>query len=397
VTGRRKVYIIDEVHMLSTGAFNALLKTLEEPPSHVMFILATTEPQKLPATILSRCLRLDFRRVSERDLKDGMREICQTLGVKVSESALGLVAANADGSVRDALSLLDQCISAGQKEIVRKDILELLGTSGEETFIEMTDHVMGGEIPEALMLLDRILADGKDVRQFIKDWIAHYRGLLMTKFIEDPASILNASAENVERIRSQSTSMGIEAINTGIRDLSATFADARWSTQPRILLELCIVRMAGWGEGDTVPRIVSQAKPPKPSKPAEAEAQGSRTKPRQKPAPEKDAQTTSPGDAELWQQIFEDNGSTATFQILRKGGRLSEIDSDTFLLEVSNEIMLRCANDHGPQIEEKIRDITGKARKIQCRIAEDWTEPGITVEEVASAIGSRLETTVEII
>ncbi|MBU4536913.1 DNA polymerase III subunit gamma/tau [Patescibacteria group bacterium] len=394
VTGRRKVYIIDEVHMLSTGAFNALLKTLEEPPSHVMFILATTEPQKLPATILSRCLRLDFRRVSERDLKDGLREICKILGVKVSENALGLIAANADGSVRDALSLLDQCISAGQKEIVRKDILELLGTSGEETFIEMTDHVTGGEIPEALMLLDRILADGKDVRQFIKDWIAHYRGLLMTKFIEDPASILNASAENVERIRSQSTSMGVEAINTGIRDLSATFAEARWATQPRILLELCIVRMAGWGE--TAPARVDsppqRGKPPKPAEPLEQKPQ---SKPRQKPAPEQPA--TSPGDADLWQQIFDDNGSTASFQILRKGGRLSEIDSNTFLLEVSNEIMLRCAKDHGAQLEEKIKDITGKARKIQCRIAEDWTEPGITVEEVASAIGSRLKTTVEII
>jgi DNA polymerase III subunit gamma/tau len=127
VVGRCKVYIIDEVHMLSTGAFNALLKTLEEPPQNVMFILATTEPQKLPATILSRCLRLDFRRISEQRMRLGMREICTSLDVKISDSALALIVANADGSVRDGLSLLDQCISAGGKEVVRQDILEFLG------------------------------------------------------------------------------------------------------------------------------------------------------------------------------------------------------------------------------------------------------------------------------
>ncbi|MBR4020127.1 MAG: DNA polymerase III subunit gamma/tau, partial [Firmicutes bacterium] len=130
--GRKKVYIIDEVHMLSTGASNALLKTLEEPPENVIFILATTDPQKLPQTILSRCMRLDFKRVPENTLMEHMRRICMEKGVKISESALRLLAANADGSVRDGLSILDQCLAGGDKELGRDDILEFLGTVSEE-------------------------------------------------------------------------------------------------------------------------------------------------------------------------------------------------------------------------------------------------------------------------
>ena len=204
---------IGEVHMPSTGAFNALLKTLEEPPEGVMFILATTEVQKLPATILSRCLRLDFKRISEAKLKMGMRDICGRLDIKISEGALGLIAANADGSVRDGLSLLDQCISAGEKQITRDHVLELLGTAGEEVFLEMTDYIENQQVAEGLLLLDRILQDGKDVRQFIKDWIAHFRSLLMTKFIKNPEDLLNMSLENVERIREQSSRLDLSFIN----------------------------------------------------------------------------------------------------------------------------------------------------------------------------------------
>ena len=137
--GRKKVYIIDEVHMLSTGAFNALLKTLEEPPENVMFILATTDPQKLPQTILSRCMRLDFKRVPERILIEHMGRICGEKGIEITDGALRLLAANADGSVRDGLSILDQCLSGGDKKLDRDVILEFLGTVSEEFFINLTE------------------------------------------------------------------------------------------------------------------------------------------------------------------------------------------------------------------------------------------------------------------
>ena len=137
--GKRRVFIIDEVHMLSTGAFNALLKTLEEPPSHVMFILATTEPQKLPATILSRCMRMDFRRVSEDKILGGMQEICLKQNAEITEDALRLIAIHADGSVRDGLTLLDQCISGRSDMVTREDVLDSLGAVGEDTYILLTE------------------------------------------------------------------------------------------------------------------------------------------------------------------------------------------------------------------------------------------------------------------
>lgn len=242
--GRKKVYIIDEVHMLSPGAFNALLKTLEEPPENVMFILATTEPQKLPATILSRCLRLDFKRVPQKLLMEGMRRICEEKGVTLTESALKLLANCADGSVRDGLSVLDQVLASGQKEIDREAVLEYIGAAGEDFFIELTEQVSLRKVPEALLLVDRALADGKDVRGLMKDWMAHYRNLMITKFIRDPEDMLNMAAENLARIEEQSRHITMDEIRDAILRLSRTINEARWSTQPRILLELAIISIA---------------------------------------------------------------------------------------------------------------------------------------------------------
>ena len=203
--GRKKVYIIDEVHMLSTGAFNALLKTLEEPPENVMFILATTEPQKLPATILSRCLKFDFKRVPLNLIMDGMKRICEEKSVEISENALKLLANCADGSVRDGLSVLDQVLASGEKKIERDDVLEYIGTAGEDFFIELTEKVSLQNVADALVLLDEVLADGKDVRSIMKDWTAYYRNLMITKFIRNPEDLLNMSTENIQKIRRRAT------------------------------------------------------------------------------------------------------------------------------------------------------------------------------------------------
>ncbi|MDR1573463.1 MAG: DNA polymerase III subunit gamma/tau, partial [Clostridiales Family XIII bacterium] len=242
--GRRKVYIVDEVHMLSAGAFNALLKTLEEPPENVMFVLATTERQKLPATILSRCLRLDFRRVPAETVKKGMRDICAELGVDIAEDALALLASNADGSVRDGLSLLDQCVSGGTSEVTRDTVLELLGSPGEEQLIALTDLIFDKDAAGALLLLDRLLAEGRDERQLIKDWIEHFRNLMLLKHLKKPEDILNMSTESIETIREQSGRLPPAFVNAGIFALAETLNDARRSTQPRILLEVGIIRMA---------------------------------------------------------------------------------------------------------------------------------------------------------
>ncbi len=242
--GKCKVYIIDEVHMLSTGAFNALLKTLEEPPENVIFVLATTEPQKLPPTIMSRCLRLDFKRISEKELIKSMKSICSELNVEATEAALALIAANSDGSVRDSLSILDQCIAHGNSVVNRDNVVEMLGTAGEAVFIELTDYVFNRETAKALGLVEKVLAAGKDTKQFIKDWILHLRNLMMTKYINELEDIINLSCENIERLNKQGQDITVEFIHSSILLLSSTLNDAKWSSQPRTLLELSIIKIA---------------------------------------------------------------------------------------------------------------------------------------------------------
>ena len=242
--GKCKVYIIDEVHMLSTGAFNALLKTLEEPPENVIFVLATTEPQKLPPTIMSRCLRLDFKRISEKEMIKSMKSICAELNVEATESALALIAANSDGSVRDSLSILDQCIAHGNSVVNRDNVVEMLGTAGEAVFIELTDYVFNRETAKALGLVEKVLAAGKDTKQFIKDWILHLRNLMMTKYINELEDIINLSCENIERLNKQGQDITVEFIHSSILLLSSTLNDAKWSSQPRTLLELSIIKIA---------------------------------------------------------------------------------------------------------------------------------------------------------
>ncbi len=248
VVGRKKVYIMDEVHMLSTGAYNALLKTLEEPPENVMFILCTTEPEKLPATILSRCVRMDFRRVSEKELLQRMDRICQERQIQVEPSGAALIAAAADGSVRDGLSILEQCISGRQGMVTREDVLEALGGVGEEAYLALTEAVVKHRTGEGLLQIESMLEAGKDARQILQGWLAHFRNLLLAKFLEDPQTMLRQSVENVERLQRQSLLLSTGVITESIRELSKTIYDANKSTQPRVLLEMVFVKLAA-GDG----------------------------------------------------------------------------------------------------------------------------------------------------
>ena len=408
--GRKKVYIVDEVHMLSTGAFNALLKTLEEPPENVMFILATTEPQKLPATILSRCMRLDFKRVPEETLVKGMADICEQKGIQVSEGALRLIAANADGSVRDGLSILDQCISGGQSRVERADVLEFLGTAGEEVFLELTDQISLRQPSEALLLLDQILADGKDVRQFMKDWLSHYRNLLITKFIKNPEDMLNLSPENVERIRHQSDGLDLADINFAIIELSRTMSEAKWSTQPRILLELCIVKLAtelmepaAIPARPAVPQRAAAARVESPAAAGASQDQKAalRKTRMEDQAGEKDAPVPEESfdyDS-LWHAIFEEaEASRGSFNLIRSGTRLSEITEDHFSVVASNAAVAGYVENNRQVLEDLMEKHTGKRRGLRCSMEEDKDSCGAKkdVEKLAREAGSKLGLNIEI-
>ena len=262
--GRYKVYIIDEVHMLSQAAENAFLKTLEEPPEHAIFILATTDPQKVRSTIRSRCMQLNFKRVTESELAAGMGRICAKRGIEVTQDALVTIASRADGSVRDALSILEQCIAAGDKKLDRNLVLEYTGAAGEDFFLALTGAVASGDIGKALIYIDEIAKRGKDAKQILKDWLMHYRNLMVVKYVAKPGRIIGSSAENAARLKAQADNIDIASIEAAIRLLSEYINIGRYSDRPRILLETAAVRIAGGLSGasyTTQPLTAGQTMP----------------------------------------------------------------------------------------------------------------------------------------
>jgi len=203
VEGRRKVYIVDEVHKLSESAFNALLKTLEEPPPHLVFILATTDPHDLPATIVSRCQRFDFRRISTRDITQRIAWICEQEGYCAAPEALALVAEAGDGSLRDALVILEQAAAYADGDIAVDSVVTLLGITDREALFRFSDVIFGHDLESALMLLDGLIADGKDLVQLARDLLGHVRALLIARKAPQAQSILKVSDEQLARLQVQ--------------------------------------------------------------------------------------------------------------------------------------------------------------------------------------------------
>lgn len=241
--GKYKVYIIDEVHMLTNEAFNALLKTLEEPPEYVLFILATTEPHKLPATILSRCQRFDFKRISTDSIVERLRTVCSEEGIKAGEDALKLIARNSDGAMRDALSILDQCSVYGDREVTLDDVLEVLGIANNEYLFKISEAVLKEDASGAIRVVDEIAAGGKDISQFIRDLMLHFRNLLMTKVVSRCEDVIDMSREGIERLKKLSEGYGKDNIIRCIGILSELENEAKWSSNPRILLEVALIKM----------------------------------------------------------------------------------------------------------------------------------------------------------
>lgn len=237
-----KIYIIDEVHMLTNPAFNALLKILEEPPKHLIFILATTEMQKLPPTIISRCQRFDFKRITNKDLISNMKKITSELNVEVDDEVLSLIARNSDGAMRDALSLLDQCVSYKEK-INYEDALNILGIANTDLIFSMVDDIKNKNLERALFTIDNIIQEGKDINQFIKDLIYHFRNLLIVKASDNPTDIMDMGEEMVARYKKQSEDISLDFVLRSLDILNNSENQALWSTQPRIILEMTVIKL----------------------------------------------------------------------------------------------------------------------------------------------------------
>lgn len=237
-----KVYIIDEVHMLTQGAFNALLKTLEEPPPHVMFILATTEPHKIPLTIISRCQRFDFKRISRKAMYERLALICQEEGIKVEEDALRVVTQVAEGGLRDALSLFDQAISFAEEQVTLQDVLEVTGSVAQQTLFHLADTLMHGNLEEAIPLLNQLMDEGKEPARLVDDLIYYYRDVLMYRQapeLVDMLERLTLNDEWIEKIKQYKLSHLFQAIER----FSRLQQEMKWSHHGRIFLEVAMIQM----------------------------------------------------------------------------------------------------------------------------------------------------------
>lgn len=388
MVGRYKVYIIDEVHMLSDSAENAFLKTLEEPPAHVIFILATTNPEKVRETIRSRCMRLDFRRVSEDDLIEGMERICRRKQVNITRDALALVAQKADGSVRDGLSILEQCISGGDALVDLETVEDYLGSAGMDFYLGLTQNVIEHNMAEALKRVGDALRTGCDAKQIFSDWLEHYRNLMVVRYVDDAKRLINASEENIGRMRLQASQMDADSLEVSIRLLSEYINLARSSTQPRILLETAALHLMN---GKAVPsskvaEMLQLAKaelkkvPLVPTAPTAAVPET----PAAAPTAAKDAAPAVPETADAAETSFYEDGfdpeavwdrivdivaqdAGASFRIMV--GSTSRIESyrngELSILVKANKIDL--ANDSKAEIQAAARQILGEHAVVTLR------------------------------
>ena len=235
-----RVYIIDEVHMLSTGAFNALLKTLEEPPEHVKFILATTEPQKLPATILSRCQRFDFKKISNEDIKKRLKIITDEIGVTISEEALNTIAVLSEGAMRDGISILERCIQDGDSEITDEKIKELVGIPKFEYIYKITNSLLEKDSEQALEVTQEIIDEGKELYNFLWETIKYIKDILVYK---SKGKLELYSKDELEKINELSEKASKEKLFYLIKELSEMENDIKWSSQKTIMFQAGIIKL----------------------------------------------------------------------------------------------------------------------------------------------------------
>lgn len=417
--GRKKVYIIDEVHMLTTPAFNALLKTLEEPPENIIFILATTDPEQLPQTILSRCQRMDFRRLGHKNLAEYYQEICKNRGVELKPEAADILATNADGSVRDGLSLLEQSLASGEK-VITEDVVNLYGGAISQEFLtKLTDCVLQGDVAGGIKLINSQIESGKESGQILKDWIRHFRNLMVAKVVDEPEDVINLSAESVNKIVESCKTMELDRICEGLRILAETEKESKGSAQPRVFLDLSLMKLCALfnsQQGGNFERPIKVARQPepklklesligdRPETPAETQARkreqtGAETNSIEKNekaitaenAEGKDKLTVSKASVkeesensenfdEVWTSICEmvirERPSIGT---LRKKAEISAISQNTIKIEAGNEITAKRLEDGLQIISEAATVILG--RPIRAQVTLQGEAPKSTDDE----------------
>lgn len=406
---RYKVYIIDEVHMLTTEAFNALLKTLEEPPSHVVFILATTELHKIPATILSRCQCFEFKPISLQDIRDSLSDVAKEEDLAISASALNLIAGNAQGGLRDALSLLDQVISFRGKNIEAGDVEAILGLANQQSLFRLGEILLEKAPEKIVGLVQQLTDEGRDLQQFVKGAVGHFRNLLLFKVCAEPQILLGLSTEETEQLRSQALKYRKNNLIKIIDTLSACEKEMKWAFQARWNLEVALIKLTETPEEDQFLELVERVKKLEEILTGVGSAQASKeeepvlentSKVLRKPKvldtssqkavskPAEEPVTISLADSEpsatleeiqdIWPVVLEKlKKQKRTFHAYLLEGKLQEIQGDKIVLTFSRKFVFHKENAEKPEVKELVekilKQVTQKELKVKC-VLEDKQE-----------------------
>lgn len=409
VEGPYKVYIIDEVHMLTTEAFNALLKTLEEPPGHVVFILATTDPRKIPATILSRCQRFDFRQIAVEVILARLREVAELAGATVEEEGLYLIARQAQGGLRDALGLLDQCLAGGAKEVSLQEVAALLGAVEDEVLLEFHQKAFTGDVGGCLLLFDRFLSEGRELKQFVSDLTLFYRNLLLTRLGGKAREIVTAAPEVRERLADAAREISQAQLQAVLRMLNKVENEVKWSGQARILVELGIINLveiltqgAGTGEAEPEPQAPVKTRTfnaapglQKVVKPKAGETEVKPVRgvvpPSPKPAGEPAVALGGKIDLETlknrWGSFLEvlRKKAHASYEAFLKEAEVCSLEGTTVICEFPADHRFHKERMEDPQVKQKVeqvlRDYFGAPLVLKCRLENEAVAAPVQQEE----------------
>ncbi len=380
--GKYKVYIIDEVHMLSIGAFNALLKTLEEPPEYVIFVLATTEAHKIPITILSRCQRYDFKRISIDTISARLLDLMQRENVEVEERAIRYIAKAADGSMRDALSLLDQCIAfyLGQK-LTYDHVLEVLGAVDTEVFSRLLREILSGDVASVLKTVEELVVQGRELGQLTVDFTWYLRNLLLVKSSDNMEEVLDVSTENLAQLKEEAQMIENDTLLRYIRIFSELSNQLKYATQKRVLLEVALIKLCTpameVNQDSLLDRIrameqkLEQGIPSQAQKVVYVKADTEESKPQPKPMLKAALPEELESVAKNFRSMIHD-ASPMLYSILKKAN-LSVGDRNQLLLVFGDELSASIVDteEHKAEVIQLIENRIGKAITIEVRYLDE--------------------------
>lgn len=402
--GKFKVYIIDEVHMLSIGAFNALLKTLEEPPSYVIFILATTEVHKIPITILSRCQRYDFKRISIDTIADRLGELMKEEQVEVEEKAIRYIAKAADGSMRDALSLLDQCIAFYLgKKLTYDNVLEVLGAVDTEVFSAFLRLILKEDIVGLMKQLEDLVMQGRELGQFVVDFTWYLRNLLLISSSDNMEDVLDISTENLARLKEEAEMIDQNRLMRYIRIFSELSGQIKYAVQKRIYIEMALIKLCKPAMENNYESLIDRvakleekieqgnfavSPKPQPAISSEAEQLPKKSVELPKAIPEDVKQVV-----EQWYQIVRQ--MPAMIQTLLKNAKLSIAGDNRLLIVFREELAYEYVNgeSHKEELQNIIAQTIGKQVDLELRVLEGGSRFEDTYANIEELIN--MEVTIE--